>query len=52
MFTAQDPGALMWVILMIVAAAVAFWRTMIKLVIICITVLVVWGFIDVVHSLH
>ena len=51
MFIAQDPGALMWAIL-IIAAAVAFWRTVIKLVIIVVVALVVLGFVDALRSLH
>lgn len=52
MFTAQDPGGLMWVILIIVAVAVAFRRTAIKLIIIGVVVLSVLGLIDAVRSLH
>jgi hypothetical protein len=52
MFTAQDPGALMWIILIIGAAVVAFWRTVIKLVFICLAMLVILGFIDAVRILH
>jgi len=52
MSPAQDPNGLMWVILIIGAAVVAFWRTVIKLVIICVAMLVVLGFIDAVHILY
>lgn len=46
MFAAQDPGSLMLIILAIVAMAVAFWRTTIKLLIIGVIVLVSLGLLS------
>ena len=52
MFAGQDPGSLILVTLVAVAAAVAFWRTVIKLLVISIVVLVVFGFLEILQVLH
>jgi len=52
MLAAQEPGGLMWVILIIVAMVVVFWRTVIKLFVIAVVALVVLGFADALYGLH
>ncbi len=52
MFAAQDPGGLMWIILIIVATVAAFWRTVIKLVITGVVALAVLGFIYALQGFH
>jgi hypothetical protein len=52
MSPAQDPSGLMWVVLIIGVAVVAFWRTVIKLVIIGVVLLAALGFADALSSLR
>jgi hypothetical protein len=49
---AQDPGSLMWIILIMGAVIVVFWRTVIKLVLIAVVALAVLGFADALRGLH
>jgi hypothetical protein len=52
MSSAQDPGSLVWIIFVIGAVVVVFWRTVIKLVLICVVALIVLGFADALRGLH
>lgn len=52
MFAAQDPASLMLITLVIVAAVVVYWRTVIKLVTVGVVMLIVLGFLDLLRGLH
>jgi hypothetical protein len=52
MSATQDSSSLMLITLVIVAVGVLFWRTVIKLMIIGVIVLVVLGFLELLRSLH
>jgi hypothetical protein len=52
MFAAQDPSSPMLITLVIVAAVMVFWRTVIKLVVIGVVVLAVLGFLELLRGLH
>jgi hypothetical protein len=52
MFAGQDPGSLLLVTLVAVAATVVFWRTATKLLVISILVLIVFGFLEILQGLH
>jgi hypothetical protein len=52
MIAIHDPGVSMFVILATVALVVVFWRTVIKLVLIAVVVLVISGLLDALRVLH
>lgn len=52
MAPAQDPGSLVLIVLVIVAASVAFWRTVIKIIVVGVMVLVVLGFLELLRIMH
>lgn len=52
MFAAQDPSSVMLITLVIAAAMVFFWRTMIKLVTAGVVALVLLGLLEVLRSMH
>jgi hypothetical protein len=56
MFVAQgathDPSSLLPIALVVITGTVVFWRTLIKVVIIGVILLVVLGLSDILHVLH
>jgi hypothetical protein len=52
MSSVQDPGSLMWIVFIIGAVVVVFWRAVIKLVLIAVVALAVLGFADALRGLH
>jgi hypothetical protein len=48
----QDPGSLVPMALVIIVGVVIFWRTVIKVVAICLILLVVLGFSQLLQSAH
>jgi hypothetical protein len=52
MFAAQDPSSVILVTLVVAAAAVLYWRTVIKLLTIGTVMLVMLGLLDLLRSLH
>lgn len=49
---AQDPATLMLIALIIATGVVVFWRTVIKFVIIGVTLLLVLGVFELLQALH
>ena len=49
---AHDPSSLIPIALVLITAALVFWRTVVKLLAIGIILLVVLGLADLLHSLH
>jgi hypothetical protein len=52
MFAAQDPSSVMLIILVIAAAIVFYWRTVIKLITVGTLALVLLGLLELLRSMH
>jgi hypothetical protein len=48
----QDPTSLVPIALVVIIAALVFWRTVIKLLAISVILLIVLGVSELLHSLH